>query len=66
MAKGDNRAVIGASGRPEVGMVLESGTKTIAKILGNRDAPSGSKSGTQGQKFDVEGMQNVAHVKMKD
>jgi hypothetical protein len=34
MAKGDNRAVVGSSGRPLPGMVLESGTKQVAQKLG--------------------------------
>jgi hypothetical protein len=34
MAKGDDRAVVGASGRPERGMVLQSGAKTVAAVLG--------------------------------
>jgi hypothetical protein len=34
MAKGDNRAVVGSSGRPLKGMVLESGVKTVAAKLG--------------------------------
>lgn len=57
MAKGDNRAVIGASGKPLKGMELESGTKTIAKVLGCYDAPSGPKKGQRelrGVKFNFE------------
>ena len=34
MAKGDDRAVIGASGRPLPGMILESGTKQMRNKLG--------------------------------
>jgi hypothetical protein len=34
MAKGDNRAVVGSSGRPLPGMVLESGTKQMRNKLG--------------------------------
>lgn len=48
MAKGDNRAVVGASGKPEKGMILDSGAKTVAKVLGNTSAPSGSKRVTGG------------------
>jgi len=66
MAKGDDRAVVGASGRPLIGMVLTSGAKTIAKVLGCYDAPSGSKQDTQGMKFDVDGMKDLARVKMAD
>lgn len=43
MAKGDNRAVIGASGKPQEGMVLSSGAAQIAKIIGRSDAPSKPK-----------------------
>lgn len=66
MAKGDDRAVVGASGRPLPGMLLTTGTRTIAKILGRHDAPSGSKEGSQGMKFDVEGMKDVSNVKMRE
>jgi hypothetical protein len=38
MAKGDDRAVVGASGKPEKGMVLESGAKDVAKAIGGKDA----------------------------
>ena len=34
MAKGDNRAVVGASGKPLKGMVLESGTPQVRDALG--------------------------------
>lgn len=48
MAKGDNRAVVGASGKPEKGMVLESGARTVAKVLGSTSAPSRGKRETGG------------------
>ena len=62
MAKGDDRAVVGASGKPLPGMILESGTKTIAKKLGCYDRPSGPhgqdtmKSG--GAHFNVSDMED--------
>lgn len=52
MAKGDDRAVVGASGKPQEGMKLESGTKTIAKVLGCYDAPSKPKHEKGGVKFN--------------
>lgn len=34
MAKGDDRCVVGASGRPQEGMVLQSGAKQMRNKLG--------------------------------
>jgi len=62
MAKGDNRAVVGSSGKPLPGMTLTSGAKTIAKVLGCYDRPSGPhgqdtmRSG--GMKFNVSDMED--------
>ena len=44
MAKGDDRAVVGSSGKPLPGMILESGAKTVAKVLGDTSAPSRNKA----------------------
>jgi hypothetical protein len=46
VAKGDDRATVGASGKAEPGMVLTSGAKDVAKAIGRKDAPSkGSPKG---------------------
>lgn len=57
----NRRAVVGSSGRPEKGMVLDSGAKQIAEVLGNKDRASGP-AGRQsirtggGMKFNVSDM----------
>lgn len=52
MAKGDNRAVIGASGKPLKGMVLESGTPQVRDALGRYTiAPEPKMRG--GVQFDL-------------
>ena len=45
MAKGDDRAVVGASGKLDKEMKLESGTKDVAKSIGYSDAPSRNSKG---------------------
>ena len=57
MAKGDDRAVVGSSGRPLKGMVLESGTKEISKRLGRYTRPNDDLRTTGGH-FNVDEMQD--------
>lgn len=57
MAKGDERAVVGASGRPEPGMVLKSGAKEIAKKLGCYSTADRDLR-TNGGHFDVDSMKD--------
>jgi hypothetical protein len=57
MAKGDDRAVVGASGRPLPGMVLESGAKQMRNKLGQYTiAPEPKMSG--GMQFDMSAMKD--------
>lgn len=57
----DRRAVVGSSGRPEKGFVLDSGAKQIAEVLGRHDRASGP-AGKQavrtggGMRFNVSDM----------
>jgi hypothetical protein len=52
MAKGDDRAVVGSSGKPLKGMVLESGTKQVRNALGQYTiAPEPKMRG--GVQFDL-------------
>jgi hypothetical protein len=52
MAKGDNRAVVGSSGKVREGMVLRSGTKQMRNILGQYTiAPEPKMRG--GVQFDL-------------
>jgi hypothetical protein len=52
MAKGDDRAVVGSSGKPLKGMVLESGTKQVRNALGQYTiAPEPKMRG--GVQFDI-------------
>ena len=57
MAKGDDRAVVGSSGKPLKGMVLESGTKEISKRLGRYTAPDMDLR-TSGGHLDVDAMKD--------
>jgi hypothetical protein len=68
MAKGDNRAVVGASGKPLPGMVLESGAKTIRNKLGQyaRSSVGQTNLRTSGAHFDVDGMRDVSIGAVKD
>ena len=52
MAKGDDRAVVGSSGKPREGMVLRSGTPQVRDALGRYtiDNPPKFKGGVQ---FDL-------------
>jgi hypothetical protein len=52
MAKGDDRATVGASGRPLKGMVLQSGAKTVATTLGCYTRPEGMRTKGDGH-FNV-------------
>ena len=59
----DRRAVVGSSGRPEKGMVLDSGAKQIAEVLGRHDRASGPAGRqairtTGGMRFDVDAMKD--------
>jgi len=63
MAKGDNRAVVGSSGKPLPGMVLESGASTVARVLGNTSAPSGSKRLHGGMRINTPDMPDHSKVK---
>ena len=65
MAKGDDRATIGASGRPERGMVLDSGARTIRNKLGQYE-PHNNFSTRPGVKFDVDGMRDMSIGKAPD
>jgi hypothetical protein len=62
--RSDRRAVVGASGRPEKGFVLDSGARKVAEALGRHDTPSGPRSrdlktvGGGGVRFDVYGMRD--------
>jgi hypothetical protein len=55
VAKGDDRATVGASGKPEPGMILTSGTKDVAKAIGYKDAPSKGGNPKAGVKFKFHG-----------
>jgi hypothetical protein len=52
MARGDERAVVGSSGRPLKGMVLESGAKTVAAKLGKYSIGKGVRTSGDGH-FNV-------------
>lgn len=52
MAKGDNRAVVGASGKPTGDMVLTSGTKDVARAMRHPDGRF--KASGPGVKFEIE------------
>ena len=57
----NRRAVVGSSGRPEKGFVLDSGAKQIAEVLGRKDRPSGphgqdTMRGGGGVRFNVSDM----------
>lgn len=59
MAKGDNRAVVGSSGRPLPGMILESGTKQVAQKLGKYTThKEGARYSSSG--FDMSDMRDVS------
>lgn len=65
MAKGDDRAVVGASGRPLPGMVLESGTKQMRNKLGQYTiAPEPKMRG--GVQFDLSKMTDQSIGKPPD
>jgi len=58
MAKGDDRATVGASGKLDKEMKLESGAKDVAKAIGHTDAPSRNPKGQfekarRGMKFTL-------------
>ncbi len=65
MAKGDNRAVVGSSGKPLPGMVLESGAKTVAKVLGKYTTHSEGMRTGDGH-FNVSDMRDVSLASVKD
>ena len=58
----DRRAVVGSSGRPEEGMVLRSGTATVAKVLGQYSSSDSADSAVRtgemnkGMRFNVGAM----------
>ena len=58
MAKGDNRAVVGASGRPLPGMILESGAKQMRNLLGQYTIAKDLR--TTGGHFNVSDMTDVS------
>lgn len=59
MAKGDKRAVVGSSGKPLPGMVLESGSKQMRNKLGQYTThPEPKLRG--GMQFDMSSMQDQA------
>jgi hypothetical protein len=61
MAKGDNRAVVGSSGRPLPGMVLESGTKQMRNKLGQYTThPEGMRTSGGGMQFNVSDCKDVS------
>jgi hypothetical protein len=57
MAKGDDRAVVGASGRPLKGMVLESGTPQVRDALGRYTIAKEPKM-RGGAQFDMSAMKD--------
>jgi hypothetical protein len=59
VAKGDDRAVVGSSGRALKGMMLESGAKTVAQKLGKY---STHKEGVRfsGTGWDLSDMKDVS------
>jgi len=65
MAKGDMRAVVGASGKPQEPMKLDSGAKTVAKTLGRYSQPE-SDLRTTGGHFNVSDMTDVSIGKAPD
>ncbi len=59
MAKGDNRAVVGSSGKPREGMVLRSGTAQMRNKLGQYEtAPEPKLRG--GVQFDLSNAKDVS------
>jgi hypothetical protein len=60
VAKGDNRAVVGSSGRPLPGMVLESGTKQVAQKLGKYTTHPEGVRFKGGSGFDMSDMKDVS------
>jgi len=55
--------VVGSSGKPLPGMVLESGASTVARVLGNTSAPSGSKRLHGGMRINTPDMPDHSKVK---
>lgn len=58
--KGDDRAVVGASGRPLPGMVLESGAKQIGRILGQYTVGKDVRTTPGGVQFNVSDCKDVS------
>ena len=59
MAKGDDRAVVGSSGKPREGMVLRSGTKQMRNIQGQYTiSPEPKLRG--GMQFDIDNARDVS------
>jgi hypothetical protein len=57
----DRRAVVGSSGRPERGMIIDSGAKQIGSILGTVYRPEKGQNKlttSGGMKFDVDAMKD--------
>ena len=55
----ERRAVVGASGKPREGMILESGAQTVAKVLG-RYTRSDRDVRTTGGHFNVSDLTDVS------
>lgn len=45
MVKGDDRAVVGGSGKLDKEIKIESGVKDVSKAIGYKDAPSRNSRG---------------------
>ena len=60
MAKGDDRAVVGSSGRPLPGMILESGTKQVAQKLGKYTTHKEGARYSSASGFDMSDMKDVS------